>query len=176
MARKLRIGARYGGEVYKVATADITKKGMAIFAPPSLSGKHTTYPPDGRVHETHPPTGTDDKTQRFFKARLPDHSNVTFQVFEEMQLSSTGPPPDARPTEPTGAFVINGPEAGVGNIFAAVVGNDEVDNLAAHVEGLTSNSTYTVRAGADVSVVVGWAPTSTGFLTHLAADRSSDTT
>lgn len=128
---------------------------MAI--PSSTSGIHTSYPPDGRIHETRPhaPSSGEYHTHR---APGPPLSDVTFQTFEHFTVSSTGPPPgaEAGKTVPENSLVVDCPPSGTGAFYVAVVGDDYANQTEHDLAELTSGSTYRIGSAQGQTFFLGW--------------------
>jgi hypothetical protein len=136
---------------YRLGKVAITGRKIVSVSVSTWDGEHVTYPADGRVHRTRPGVSRD------FSSAHPALSAVTFDVFDVMEVGSSGPPAGAVLAHPsTGAFCVKAPSCGTAKLFAAVVDSTEAERVAAYLDGLSSNSTYQVTRGASGVALLGW--------------------
>ena len=119
MARdELELFVQYPDGIYRCGKVVITGMKVLSISVSTASGEHVTYPKDGRVHRTKP------GVSREFRERHPELSDVTFEVFDNLQVPSAGPPAGAMRANDlsTDAWIVPAPSTGTASLFAVVVG------------------------------------------------------
>lgn len=144
------------GDPQWVGKVKMSPRGNVMAIPSSTSGDHTSYPPDGRIHETRPHGPSSE--YHTYREPGPPLSDVTFRTFEHFRVSSTGPPPEAEPGKavPENSLVVDCPSSGTGAFFVAVVGDAYADQAEHDLGELTSGSTYRIGSAQGQTFFLGW--------------------
>ena len=151
--------ARYGEDLYLITRAKVTPSGWILAIPSGGDGDHTSYPPDGRVHDTLPR----GEPCRVFRDKGPPLSEVTCQHFADFDVPSlsSGPPSNASRIEqsPANALVVDAPQVGVGYFAVMAVNPAYEPQVLEAWASETSGTTCALGRKDDKSFLLAYDPT-----------------